>query len=59
MQFSTKQTTYGQMIESLSFNLTEDNSIIDLFMMNREFDLQYPHLIREIPNSVLPMENNS
>jgi hypothetical protein len=59
IQFSTKQTTYGQMIESLSFNLSEDNSIIDLFMMNREFDLQYPHLIREIPNSVLPMENNS
>ena len=59
IQFSTKQTTYGQMVEHLSFNLIEDNSKINLFMMNREFDIQYPHLIREIPSSVLPIKDNS
>ncbi|MFL3024638.1 MAG: hypothetical protein ACJZ1P_02085 [Candidatus Neomarinimicrobiota bacterium] len=59
IQFSTKQTIYGQMVEQLSFNLIEDNSKINLFMMNREFDMQYPHLIREIPSSVLPMKDNS
>ena len=59
IQFSTKQTTYGQMVEHLSFNLIEDNSKINLFMMNREFDMQYPHLIREIPSSVLPIKDNS
>ena len=59
IQFSTKQTTYGQMVEHLSFNLIDDNSKINLFMMNREFDVQYPHLIREIPNSVLPIKDNS
>ena len=59
IQFSTKQTTFGQMVEYLSFNLIEDNSKINLFMMNREFDMQYPHLIREIPSSVLPIKDNS
>ena len=59
IQFSTKQTTYGQMVEHLSFNVIEDNSKINLFMMNREFDMQYPHLIREIPSSVLLIKDNS
>ena len=59
IQFSTKQTTYGQMVEHLSFNVIEENSKINLFMMNREFGMQYPHLIREIPSSVLLIKDNS
>ena len=57
IQFSTKQTTYGQLVEHIAFNVSE--SKIDLFMMNREFDMQYPHLIREIPGFVLPIKDNS
>ena len=59
IQFNTKQTTYGQMVETLSFKVIEDNSKINLFMMNREFNVQYPHLIREIPTSVLLIKDNS
>ena len=59
IQFNTKQTTYGQMVEKLSFKVIEDNSKINLFMMNREFNMQYPHLIREIPSSVLLIKDNS
>ena len=59
IQFNTKQTTYGQMVETLSFKVIEDNSKINLFMMNREFNMQYPHLIREIPSSVLLIKDNS
>jgi len=59
IQFNTKQTTYGQMVETLSFKVIEDNSKINLFMMNREFNVQYPHLIREIPSSVLLIKDNS
>ena len=59
IQFRTKQTTYGQLVEYVSFAIDENNSKIDLFMMNRDFDMQYPHLIREIPGSVLPIKDNS
>jgi hypothetical protein len=59
IQFSTKQTSYGQLVEHVSFAIDENNSKINLFMMNRDFDMQYPHLIREIPGSVLPIKDNS
>ena len=59
IQFRTKQTTYGQLVDHIAFNVSENNSKIDLFMMNREFDMQYPHLIREIPGFVLPIKDNS
>lgn len=39
IQFRTKQTTYGQLVEHVSFAIDENNSKIDLFMMNRDFDM--------------------
>ena len=46
-------------IEHVSFNMKDEKYKIDLVMMNREFDVQYPHLIRNIPTSVTPIKVNS
>ena len=59
IQFNSAQTAFGPLVENISFNLNEDNSKFDLYIMNREFDVQYPHLIRDIPNSVTPIKVNS
>ena len=42
-----------------SFNLNGENQKIELVMMDREFDVQYHHLIRDIPATVIPIKVNS
>tara|TARA_B100001287_G_scaffold200653_1_gene170062 strand:- start:93 stop:470 length:378 start_codon:yes stop_codon:yes gene_type:complete len=53
IQFSSQQTENGILINSVSFNFEEENEAIDLFVESRDFDSQYPHLIREIPKSII------
>ena len=53
IQFSSQQTENGILINSVSFNFEEENETIDLFVESRDFDSQYPHLIREIPKSII------
>ena len=47
------------LVEYVSFNLNGENQKIELVMMDREFDVQYPHLIRDIPATVIPIKVNS
>ena len=58
IQFSSHQTENGILINSVSFNVEQNKETIDLFVENREFDAQYPHLIREIPGSVVQVKEN-
>ena len=59
IQFRSGQTEYGPLVEHVSFNLNGENQKIELVMMDREFDVQYPHLIRDIPATVIPIKVNS
>ena len=59
IEFRSAQTPFGPLIEHVSFNMRDEKYKIDLVMMNREFDVQYPHLIRNIPTSVIPIKVNS
>jgi len=58
IQFSSAQTENGMLINSVSFKLIDENERINLRVENREFDLQYPHLIRKIPKSVMPIKES-
>ena len=53
IQFFSQQTENGILINSVSFNFEEENETIDLFVQSRDFDSQYPHLIRKIPESII------
>ena len=59
IKFRSGQTAFGPLIEHVSFNMKDEKYKIDMVMMNREFDVQYPHLIRNIPTSVIPIKVNS
>ena len=54
IQFSSNQTENGVLINFISFNIKNEDQKIELFIDNRDFDMQYPHLIRKIPESVIP-----
>ena len=58
IQFSSTQTENGILVSYISFNLIDENETINLRIENREFDLQYPHLIRKIPQSVMPIKES-
>ena len=58
IQFSSSQTENGILVSYISFNLIDENETINLRIENREFDLQYPHLIRKIPQSVMPIKES-
>ena len=58
IQFSSSQTENGILVSYVSFNLIDENETINLRIENREFDLQYPHLIRKIPQSVMPIKES-
>jgi len=58
IQFSSHQTENGILINSVSFNIKEEDERIELFIESRDFDMQYPHLIREIPQSVIPIKKS-
>ena len=54
IQFSSNQTENGILINFISFNIKNEDQKIELFIDTRDFDMQYPHLIRKIPESVIP-----
>ena len=53
IQFSSNQTENGVLINFISFNIKNEDQKIELFIDTRDFDMQYPHLIRKIPESVI------
>ncbi len=59
IQFRSNQTAYGPLVEHVTFNMKAEKQKIELIMMNREYDVQYPHLIRPIPDSIPPIKVNS
>lgn len=52
IQFKTGLTEYGILVNSVSFRLEDENAKINFITLNRDFDAQYPHLIRKIPESL-------
>ena len=58
IQFSSAPTQNGMLINSVLFKLIDENETFNLRVENREFDLQYPHLIRKIPKSVMPIKES-
>ena len=59
IQFRSNQTEHGPLIEHVTFNMENENRKIELIMMDREYDVQYPHLIRKIPESIPTIKVNS
>jgi len=59
IQFRSNQTEHGPLVEHVTFNMKAEKQKIELVMMNREYDVQYPHLIRKIPESIPPIKVNS
>ena len=59
IQFTTNQTENGILINSVSFNLKDEKEKITISVNNREFDAQYPHLIKQIPQFIMPIKGNS
>ena len=59
IQFRSNQTEHGPLVEHVTFNMEAEKQIIKLVMMNREYDVQYPHLIRKIPETIPPVKVNS
>ena len=58
IQFSSNQSENGVLINSVTFDIEQEDERIVLFIDNRDFDMQYPHLIREIPQSVIPAKKS-
>ena len=59
IQFKSVQTQFGALVNNISFRINDKNSQISLEITEREFDEQYPHLIREIPNSIILINESS
>lgn len=59
IQFSSNQSENGVLINSVTFDIEQEDERILLFIDNRDFDMQYPHLIKEIPQSVIPAKKSS
>ena len=58
LQFKSVQTAFGALVNNVSFKINEENTQITLEIMEREFGEQYPHLIREIPKSVILIDES-
>ena len=58
LQFKSVQTEFGSLVNNVSFIINEENTQITLEIIEREFDAQYPHLIREIPKSVILIDES-
>ena len=58
LQFKSVQTEFGSLVNNVSFKINEENTQITLEIIEREFDAQYPHLIREIPKSVILIDES-
>ena len=59
IQFSSNQSENGVLINSVTFDIEQEDERILLFIDDRDFDMQYPHLIKEIPQSVIPAKKSS
>ena len=59
IQFKSVQTQFGSLVNIISFRMKDKNSQISLEVTEREFDAQYPHLIREIPNAIILINESS
>ena len=59
IQFESVQTQFGSLVNNISFRMSDKNSQISLEITEREFDEQYPHLIREIPNDIILINESS
>ena len=59
LQFKSIQTEFGALVNNISFKINEENTQITLEIIEREFDAQYPHLIRQIPESVILIDESS
>jgi len=59
IQFQSVQTQFGSLVNNISFRMSDKNSQISLEITEREFDEQYPHLIREIPNDIILINESS
>ena len=59
IQFRSNQTEHGPLVEHVTFNMKDERQKIELVLMDREYDVQYPHLIRKIPDSIPPIKINS
>ncbi|MEA1881291.1 MAG: hypothetical protein U9N31_02680 [Candidatus Marinimicrobia bacterium] len=59
IQFRSNQTENGPLVEHVTFNMQAEKQTIKLVMMNREYDVQYPHLIIKIPESIPSIKVNS
>ena len=59
IQFQSVQTQFGSLVNNISFRMSDKNSQISLEITEREFDAQYPHLIREIPNAIILINESS
>ena len=59
IQFRSNQTEHGPLVDHVTFNMKDEKQKIELIMMDREYDVQYPHLIRRIPESIPTIKVNS
>jgi hypothetical protein len=59
IQFKSKQTELGPLVDFISFKMMEEKHEINFEIINREFDLQYPHLIKKIPQSIKFLKDRS
>ena len=58
IQFSTRPTQNGILVNSVSFKLKKEKEMIKISIDNREFDAQYPHLIKQFPQSAMPTKGS-
>ncbi len=58
LQFKSVQTAFGALVNNVTFKINEENTQLTLEIIEREFDLQYPHLIREIPESIISIDES-
>ena len=58
LQFKSVQTEFGALVNNVSFKINEENTQLTLEIIEREFDVQYPHLIREIPESIISIDES-
>lgn len=58
IQFSTRPTQNGILVNSVSFKLKKEKEMIKISIDNREFDAQYPHLIKQFPQSAMPIKGS-
>ena len=59
IQFKSTQTEIGSLVDYVSFKMIEEKDEINFEIIKREFDMQYPHLIKNIPQSIKFLKDRS